>query len=317
MPSIVESAQVKQWALQLGFDLVGVAPAQALNQEHHLHFQRYLAREYQGQMHYLESNFDKRLDPSQLVPGARSIICTAVNYYNPQPQPGGGGQFGRVARYAWVADYHVVLKDKLRKLADNISTASGRKAHLRCFVDTAPLAEKAHAANAGLGWIGKNGLLINERFGSWLVLGEIVTNLPLEGDQPVVDRCGTCRRCLEACPTAALLEPRVLEARRCISYQTVEADSPIPADLRHKAADWLFGCDVCQEVCPFNEHAQPTALPEFAPQPQWRCPPLAELMNMDEEQFRRWFAGSSMSRVGCEQLKLRAKDCYDFRQSRG
>jgi len=316
MPSIIESAQVKQWAEQLEFDLVGIAPAQALDQDHQLHFQRYLARGYQGRMHYLASNLEKRLDPQKLMPGAQSIICTAVNYFNPKPRPDGVGPFGRVAKYAWVADYHVVLKDKLRKLAERIYSAGGEKVKLRCFVDTAPLAEKAHAANAGLGWIGKNGLLINEQLGSWLVLGEILTNLPLEYDQPVVNRCGSCRRCLEACPTAALLEPHILEARRCISYLTVEAGSPAPEELRNETADWLFGCDVCQEVCPFNEHAKPAALPEFTPQPLWCSPPLLELMNMDEEQFRRRFAGSSMTRITREQFMTKAKDCYDFLRNR-
>jgi len=281
---MIHSFQIKQWAYQLGFDLVAIAPAEPV--EYSDAFYEYLARGYQGDMRYLETNPDRRLDPRKLMPGARSVICIAMNYYTPSSgnhscedktsgatsRPAAetttGKRSGKVARFAWGKDYHDVVRARLRQLAKQIRSAAGsaeKKIQLRCFVDTAPLMEKAHAARAGLGWIGKNSLLINERFGSWLVLGEILTDLELEYDRPVADRCGSCRRCLEACPAGALVEPHILEGRKCISYLTIESKTSIPRKLKEQTAEWLYGCDVCQEICPFNENVVVTTIPEFQP----------------------------------------------------
>ncbi len=245
--------KIKQWGFDLGFDCVGITSAQPVDNPHIDAFKNYLANGYQGDMQYLSRNIEKRLDVRLLVPGARSVICAALNYYHETPAQNSTRLCGKVARYAWERDYHDVVKEKLHRLADHIRAAVDTPVITRCFVDTAPILEKAYAARAGLGWIGKNTLLLNEKFGSWLVFGEIVTDLELDCDQPVPDRCGDCDLCLHACPTNALIEPRILDARRCISYLTIESKSEVPAELQPKIGNWLFGCDNCQNACPFNQ----------------------------------------------------------------
>jgi len=298
--SELRSDIIKGWAQRLGFDLVGIAPAEPIAYPERL--REYLRRGYHGRMAYLGRPVEKRIDPRLLLPGARSIICTGTNYYAPEPACGGVGPFGRVARYAWGRDYHEVIRSRLEELAGRIRHAVSRPVRLGCFVDSAALAEKNHAARAGLGWVGKNSLLVNERFGSWLVLGEIVTDLELACDEPVEDQCGTCVRCLEACPTGALVEPRVLDARRCVSYLTIESREEVPGEFRNKLGDWLFGCDACQEVCPFNEDTPTTRAGEFAARREWCRVGLRELMELDAEQFQRRFAGSSIARADREHL---------------
>ena len=333
MSTTLTRVQIKDWARRLGFDLAGVAPAQPPPQAEKL--REYLAQGFHGDMSFLTRNVEKRLDPRRLLADARSIICLALNYFSlspPAKEPaaektgtadkenqgiktdqgietdqGNGPFWGRLARYAWGRDYHQVLKERMRRLAGKIRTAAGSDIILRCFVDTAPLLEKAHAARAGLGWIGKNTLLLNEQFGSWLVLGEIVTDLELEYDQPVDDRCGDCTRCLQACPTAALGEPRVMDARRCISYLTSESGAEIPAQLAAKTGDWLLGCDLCQQVCPFNQQTPPTR--ESAFQTRWRRLRLDEVLSLDRDQFRQRFAGTSIGRADWRRLLQRARFC--------
>ena len=297
---IPNSSQIKQWACRLGFDLVGIAPAAVI--EHEQLLREYLDKGYQGHMRYLERNVTQRTDPGKLMPEARSIICTAMNYYSPLPEMVAGDIYGKVARFAWGMDYHRVVREKLKLLAAIIRRELGRPVRLRCTVDTAPLAEKAHASRAGLGWIGRNGLLINEQYGSWLVLGEIITDLELEFDEPTAQRCGNCRQCLEACPVGALVKDRVLEARKCISYLTIEQQAEIPAEQAEKMEGWLFGCDICQEVCPFNRNPIPTKEPNLQPRPEWCRIDLKEIQTLDEEGFRQRFAGSAIIRAGLEKF---------------
>ena len=286
----------------MGFDLVGIAPAVVIEYEQSL--REYLNKGYQGHMRYLERNVEQRTDPRKLMPEARSIICTAMNYYAPLPEVVADDVHGKVARFAWGMDYHKVVREKLKRLTAIIRREIGRPARLRCTVDTAPLAEKAHAARAGLGWIGKNGLLINEQYGSWLVLGEIITDLELEFDEPATELCGNCRQCIEACPVGALVKDRVLEARKCISYLTIEQQAQISAEQAEKMGAWLFGCDICQEVCPFNcrKSPIPTKEPDFQPRPEWCRLNLKEIQALDEEGFKRRFAGSGIVRAGLEKL---------------
>jgi len=305
---MLNSSQIKQWAYRLGFDLVGIAPAAVIEYEQSL--REYLDKGYQDRMRYLERNAAKRTDPRKLMPEARSIICMAMNYYAPLPEVVDEDIYGKVARFAWGMDYHEVVRKKLKRLAAIIRRELGQPVRLRCMVDTAPLAEKAHAARAGLGWIGKNGLLINEHYGSWLVLGEIITNLELEFDEPAAERCGDCRQCLEACPVGALVKDRVLEARKCISYLTIEQRAEIPVKQAEKMGAWLFGCDICQEVCPFNQEPVSTELAEFQPQPLWCRINLREILEMDEEEFQRRFAGSSLLRAGLQNLQRVAGMIY-------
>lgn len=306
--SAVDSVQIKEWARQLGFDLVGVAPAEPI--AHADELRAYVARGYQGQMTYLSGSVETRIDPRKLLDGARSIICTATNYYHETPSGAARRAGGKVARYAWTRDYHDVIGARLKQLSNRIKEAVGGPVHLHWVVDSAPLAEKEHAARAGLGWIGKNGLLINEKFGSWLLLGEIVCDLELSYDEPVrQEKCGACTRCLEACPTGGLIKARVLDARRCVSYLTIEAKGQVGSELAERMGRWVFGCDVCQEVCPFNEQPTPTTDAAMQAEKRWCGLDPTELSTINVEQFRQRFAGSSIARTGVEHLQWVAQNC--------
>ena len=304
---VIDSNYIKRLAHEVGFDLVGVAPAEPI--EHVECFRRYLRDGFNGQMRYLARNVEKRIDPKKLLPGARSVICVAINYYSEPPAAKADRLCGKVARYAWMRDYHDIVKQRLKKLAALIKDAAGSETLLRCCVDTAPVMEKAHAARAGVGWIGKNGLLINEKFGSWLVLGELITDLPLDYDQPINDKCGTCSRCLDTCPTNALVEPYVLDARRCISYLTIESKTKVPDELRGRLNDYLFGCDICQDLCPFNRNPTHATDPELQPNPKWCRIGPDEVLTMTDEQFKRRFAAGSIARTSLEHIKESAQIC--------
>ncbi len=307
MAPSIESAQIKQWGFDFGFDAIGITSAHPVANPHIDAFKNYLAKGYQGEMQYLSRNIEKRLDVRQLVPGARSVICAALNYYHDEQKQNSTGPCGKVARYAWGRDYHDVVKEKLLRLADQIKAAVNTPVITRCFVDTAPILEKAYAARAGLGWIGKNTLLLNEQFGSWLVLGEIVTDLELEYDEPVPDQCGRCEECLHACPTNALIEPRILGARRCISYLTVESKSEVPVELQPKIGNRLFGCDDCQNACPFNQDKSPCREPNFKPMHVQLN--LENILFDTPEQLQQRFTGASLSRTNYNQLQRIARIC--------
>jgi epoxyqueuosine reductase len=259
--SEISGESIKQLARRAGFDLVGITSAEPLGQESF--FRNWLAKGFQGDMQYLERNIETRCDPRRLVSGARSVICTALSYYTEPENLTGNPSCGRIARFAWGEDYHVVLKKQLRLLMDEIHALTGYAFRMRSFVDTAPVFEKLLAARAGLGWIGKNSLLIHPQFGSWLVLGEIVTDAVLPCDMPLPDGCGECTRCLENCPTGALVQPRCLDARRCISYLTQVTKKPIPAEFSDKMKGFIFGCDVCQDFCPYNQKPERPKDPRF------------------------------------------------------
>ncbi len=310
MSSILNTSMIKEQARRLGFDLVGVAPAESIETE--AYYYRCLQHEYHGAMDYLERNAAKRLDPRQVVPGGRSIICVAMNYYNPAPSVldkganEDGAYFGKIARYAWGRDYHGIVKGKLNQLREYISSMVD-EARQFCCVDSGPLVEKAHAARAGLGWIGKNGLVINKTYGSWLVLGEIVTDIELQYDDPVESQCGECTKCLQGCPTGALVEPYVLDGRRCIAYFTTVKKARMPSELAGKTDGWLFGCDVCQEACPFNQNA-PTTEEEGFKLRMDRLD-LDEVLSMESEQFKERFADSSIGRADFEHFQQTARNC--------
>ncbi|MBN1844183.1 MAG: tRNA epoxyqueuosine(34) reductase QueG [Sedimentisphaerales bacterium] len=294
-------------------DAIGFTSALPVDSYHAVALHDYLGKGYQGDMQYLARDIEKRLDVRRLVPSARSVICTALNYYQPVPEiaiDDSGrrrGRSGRVARYAWGRDYHDIVRDKLRRLAGQLAEAATGGVITRCFVDTAPLWEKAYAARAGLGWIGKNTLLLNERFGSWLVLGEIVTDLELAPDEPASDRCGDCSACLAACPTGALVEKRVLDARRCISYLTVESGSEVPPELQAKMGNRLFGCDACQEACPFNRQTPPTREAAFAARNASLDVP--ELLACPPESLPERLSGTSLGRCEPGHLRHLAEIC--------
>jgi epoxyqueuosine reductase len=288
------TAALKAEAARLGFELAGVCPAvrpPGLDR-----FRQWLEAGYAGQMHYLAQRAQAYEHPRHVLDGVRSLVMLAANYRTVEPVEAGPGQ-GRVSRYAWGSDYHDRLHERLQALAE-VHRQLAPEAVVRGVVDTAPLLEREFAQLAGLGWIGKNTLLLNRQLGSWFFLAALLSGAELQYDSPMEhDHCGTCRACLDACPTGALVEPYQLDARRCISYLTIELREPIPSSLRPALGDWLFGCDVCQDVCPWNRRA-PASLDEaFQPRPTANPVDLAELFSLDDEAFRRRFRHTPLWRA--------------------
>lgn len=295
------SYEVKAEAHRIGFDLVGIAPAVSPGGVSHLN--AWLASGFAGEMHYLERRRDAYSDPARVLEGVRSIIMLGLNYKTPDPPALEPGE-GRVARYAWTKlDYHDILRDRLKLLADFLHTARPG-CRTRGVVDTAPLLERDFARLAGLGWFGKNTMLINKRMGSWFFLAALLTDVELSPDQPhTTSHCGTCTRCLEACPTDAFPEPYVLDARKCISYLTIELRGrSIPEDLRTGLGDWAFGCDICQDVCPWNRKAPVTEDPALAPKTDAHRVRLPELLAMSEDDFQHRYGATPLARPGREAL---------------
>jgi len=285
--------QIKSKALALGFDLAGIASAEPLAS--FALFERWLAEGRHGEMGYLARNVERRSDPRRLLPGTKSLVVVACNYHAADPAP--GTRQGRVARYALGDDYHEVIGGKLAALIEAVrALAPGAQA--KACVDTAPVLEREMAQRAGLGWIGKNTMLLHRRFGQWLFLGEILLDVALRPDAPETrDRCGRCARCIAACPTRAIVAPRELDARRCISYLTIELKGAIPPKLRPLIGNRIFGCDDCLEVCPWNRFAQQAREPAFSPRADLTTPELIGLLELDKEEFRRRFARSPILRA--------------------
>lgn len=280
---------VKERALELGFDRVAVGAAAP--PPHGAAFERWLEAGYAGDMNYLGQGRAARLDPGRLLPGWRSVVAVALNYAPRGDDPAWRG----VARYARGRDYHRVIRPRLHALKDVLRTAGGADVRSRASVDTSAVLERSLAASAGLGWIGKNTNLIAPELGSYFFIGIVLTTAELTPDAAVPDRCGTCTACLDACPTGAFVAPYTLDARRCISYLTIEHRGEIDASLHAGIGGWLFGCDVCQEVCPWNRHAPPARDPALAAgQPPG---PPETLLAMTEEAFRERFRGSALKRA--------------------
>lgn len=300
------SAELRSRARALGFDLVGIAPATPSAYRDYL--RHWLDDGQAGTMTWLHQRFEQRTDPSTYLPGARCVICVAVNYHVPlQPIPDPQrAHHGKIARYALGEDYHDHIKSRLHELADWIRQARP-DVQTRTAVDTAPVMEKELAARAGIGWVGKNTCLINERIGSWLLLGEIITTLELPFDQPAIDRCGSCRRCIDACPTQAITAPYQLDARRCISYLTIEHRTDIDPSLQPLVGDWLFGCDICQDVCPWNTKAPIATRPELQPRFPTGTVDLHEVLSWGQAEYRKHLKGSAMRRVKLPVLQRNAR----------
>ena len=297
------TAALKEEAVRLGFDLVGATPAVVPPEFDR--FEQWLADGFAGQMHYLADRRDAYRHPGQILEGAKSLLMLGVNYRTVEPVEAGPGQ-SHVSRYAWGKDYHDVIRDRLHKLADfhrGLTPGAG----VRGVVDTAPLLERQFGQRAGLGWIGKNTLLINERFGSWFFLAALLTTEELAYDEPcTANRCGSCRACLEACPTSALVEPYRLDARKCISYLTIELCGEFPPEHRESCRGRLFGCDACQEVCPWNRRTPTTQEPAFYPGPGMNPVELAEIAALDEQAFRRRFRHTPLWRAKHEGIMRNA-----------
>jgi len=275
------------------------------------HFKEWLSAGFEGDMKYMEKEPEKRTNPQKILPGAKSIICLAMNYYQDAPD----SDF-KVARYAFGKDYHKVIEKKLKKLRQFIIEKTGAsKQDFKLYSDAGPLLERAYAVEAGFGFIGKNTTLINKDFGSWVFLAEIITTLDIERTflrkELSSGECGSCDKCIKACPTGALTKPYELDARKCISYQTIENKGEINVDIK----DRVFGCDICQEVCPHNCRAKPTKIPEFKSHIAGPNLDPNEINNMTEEEFQQKFQGSPIKRAGLKNLKRNIKKCYNHQRN--
>ncbi len=296
-PTMTPSQEIKRRARDLGFDLVGIAPAE--RPVHADFYLEWLSRGYGGEMSYLgrPDAVRRRLDPALALAGARSIIVVALNYNTKDDDTIEDPTHPIVARYARGTDYHLIFEDKLERLAQALADVVGPDVKARSYVDYGPVLEREHAQRAGLGWIGKNTMLIHPRIGSYLFLGEILTDAAIEPDDPFVpDHCGTCERCIVACPTGAITHARHLDARLCISYLTIELRGPIPRPLRPLIGNRIFGCDICQEVCPWNDDIPGGGEPGFTAREAVTGPRLIELMALSEEDYHKRFQGTALTR---------------------
>ena len=294
---VLSSVAIKACAQMLGFDVCGIAPAGELPELPFL--QDWLSRGYAGSMTYLNRSADRRADVRRVLPTARTVIVTGTVYntHRPYSTECRDETRGLIARYAWGDDYHDVIERRLEALLEWMRQVSPEPFDARSYVDTGPIQERVYAQHAGIGWIGKNTCVIHPELGSWLFLGEIICSLPLAVDPPSLDRCGTCTLCLEACPTGALVAPAVLDSTRCISYLTIEHRGEIPDALEADVGAHVYGCDICQEVCPWNAAAPVSADPAWQPRPIWDLPSLAALSTLDDEALDEGLRGSAMRRA--------------------
>ncbi len=292
-------SRIKQQARALGFDLVGIAPA--TEADGFARLRDWLARGFAGEMDYMDRHAEARRHPASILPDVKSVVMVGLNYHDgtgPEQAPAGASlPRGKVARYARGEDYRHVLRRKLAALLDGVRHEVP-SCHGRGVVDTAPLLERDFARRAGLGWFGKNTMLIDRRLGSYFFLGALLLDLDLRADDPhATSHCGTCTACLDACPTAAIVAPHQLDARRCLSYLTIELKGPVPEPLRGDMTEWLFGCDVCQEVCPWNRKAPESREPAFRTRADLSAPDLVALLALTPEEFRRRFRGTALERT--------------------
>jgi epoxyqueuosine reductase len=293
------TAWIKAEALRLGFSFCGISKAEFLEQEAPL-LEQWLSEGKHGQMAYMENHFDKRLDPRLLVPGARSVISLLFNYAQPERVQSQDGI--KISSYAYGEDYHYVVKDKLKLFMQSIQEQVG-PVEGRAFVDSAPVMDKAWAKKSGLGWIGKNANLINKSQGSFFFIAELIVDLELEPDGPIKDYCGTCTACIDACPTEAIVSPYVVDGSKCISYFTIELKDSIPSSYHGAMDNWVFGCDVCQDVCPWNRFSKPHQEPRFSPNQAMLRSTREEWLEMTEEVFKGLVKMSPLKRTKLEGMK--------------
>jgi epoxyqueuosine reductase len=310
------SRAIKEQALSAGFDKVGIVPAEVLAGERD-RLQEWLDRGYQGEMHWMGRDLDKRTDPRRLFPQARSIIVVALNYYTPH-EHSHDPETGKVSRYAWGDDYHEVVGSKLRALLgwieEQVPQASGK-----VCVDIQPMMDKAWAVRAGLGWIGKHTNLITHEFGSWVFIGELLLNIDLEYDtNQVEDHCGSCALCIDACPTSAISEPYVVDSNKCISYATIELRAPeMPSAVAENLEGWVYGCDICQDVCPWNRFQTPTIEDLFQPRPENVNANLSDILDLTPQGYAERFRGSAMKRAKLAGLQRNARALLRYQEGRG
>lgn len=299
MSQTSHTAIIKSAAARMGFSFCGIAKAEFLEDEAP-RLEEWLQRGYQGKMSYLENYFDKRLDPRLLVPGAKSVITLGYNYY-PAEDISQNSQL-KIAKYAYGEDYHFVIKDKLKTLLAELRLSIG-EIDGRAFVDSAPVMERAWAQRAGTGWVGKNSLLLNKQMGSFFFLAELIIDLELDYDSPVKDYCGTCTACMDACPTEAIPEPYVVDGSKCISYFTIELKEAIPEEVKGKFDNWIFGCDICQDVCPWNRFSNAHREKQFEPSEELKNLSKNDWKEITEEVFQQVFRKSAVKRTKLEGLQ--------------
>lgn len=326
--SSITSQQIKQKALDMGFHKVGIAAVEAENQQDWKvdpvnpqlpvietqsepnTLKRWLAQGYHADMAWMTN--PKRQDIRAVMPTVQSVICVALNYYTPVQRP--EGQYAKISRYGWGRDYHRILHKRLKAFATWLEAqANGIEA--RYYADTGPVQDKVWAERAGIGWIAKNSNVITREYGSWVFLGEVLTNLQLPADRPHTQHCGTCTRCIEACPTQAITEPFVIDANRCIAYHTIENRAEtLPPEIASHLNGWIAGCDICQDVCPWNQRfAQETTVTEFQPYPWNVAPTLTEIAQLSDQEWDRRFPASALRRIKPEMLRRNAQANLDQR----
>lgn len=290
---------IKQEAQRLGFLSCGISKADFLEDEAP-RLEKWLNAKMHGEMGYMANHFDKRLDPRKLVDGAKSVITVLLNYFPEETQK--DPEAPKISKYAYGNDYHHVIKGKLKELVHFINEEIGEVGG-RAFVDSAPVMDKAWAAKAGLGWIGKNSNLLNAKTGSFFFIGELILDIDLEPDGPTTDHCGTCNACIDACPTQAIIQPYVVDGSKCISYFTIELKDAIPISMKGQFDDWAFGCDVCQDVCPWNRFSKPHSEPQFNPHPDMLDMTKQDWEELTEDVFKKVFQKSAVKRAKFAGLK--------------
>ncbi|AOM80394.1 tRNA epoxyqueuosine(34) reductase QueG [Pedobacter steynii] len=292
--SVKYSRMIKAEALRLGFMQCGIAKADFLEEEAS-RLEKWLKNNHHGEMGYMENHFDKRLDPRLLVDDSKSVISLTLNYFPEERQQDPDAP--KISKYAYGTDYHLVIKDKLFQLLNFISEEIGEVSG-RAFVDSAPVMDRAWAKRAGIGWIGKNSNLINKKSGSFFFLAELIVDLELEYDNPFeTDHCGTCTKCIDACPTDAILSPFIIDAKKCISYLTIELREEIPQSFNDKMENWMFGCDICQDVCPWNRFSVPHSEPKFQPNENLLQMKREDWLDITEDVFKTIFKNSAVKRT--------------------
>ncbi|NYJ26889.1 tRNA epoxyqueuosine(34) reductase QueG [Allomuricauda sp. ARW1Y1] len=289
---------IKAEAKRLGFLSCGISKAGFLEEEAP-RLEKWLNQNMHGEMQYMENHFDKRLDPTKLVEGSKSVISLLLNYFPSEQQ---NPDSYKISKYAYGMDYHFVIKDKLKNLLHFIQEEIG-EVHGRAFVDSAPVLDKAWAAKSGLGWIGKNSNLLTQQVGSFYFVAELIVDLELEYDAPVTDHCGTCTACIDACPTEAIVQPYVVDGSKCISYLTIELKNEIPSEFQSKLDDWMFGCDVCQDVCPWNRFSKSHREPLFDPNPELLSFTKKDWEEITEDVFKKVFQKSAVKRTKLSGLR--------------
>lgn len=292
------SSIIKQEAKRLGFDFCGISKAEFLEEEAP-RLEKWLKANRHGKMEYMENHFDKRLNPTLLVEGAKSVVSLLYNYYPTQQQ---NSEAPKISKYAYGFDYHDIIKDKLKEFLHTLKEKIG-DVNGRAFVDSAPVLDKAWAKKSGLGWIGKNANLINKQHGSFYFIAELIIDVDLENDGPIKDYCGTCTRCLDACPTQAIVAPYIVDGSKCISYLTIELKDAIPDEFKNKMDNWVFGCDVCQDVCPWNSFSTPHHESLFNNQTGMLDLSTEEWYDITEEAFSKLFKNSAVKRTKYKGLK--------------